>query len=1324
MSYNALVSLSTNSQGLGGIGGTSGFPISNFVSPKLPDTSIRDVAIGNNHSLFLMNNGHVYACGSNTYGQLGIGSTSSRNIPVLAFSGQTSTCVSIAAGIFSSYAITADGKLYGWGANSAGQLGLGDVVDRTSPTRIGTASNWVKVVASPGGYHVIALNSNGQIYGFGRNINGQLGQDFPSTQILNVTRIGVDSWWTDIAVNDTATYALKNDGTVYACGSDSSGGQGNGSVTGDKLVLTQIPSLSNITKLFSCGANIGAALSGTNLYVWGGSNSNLVLRTGSNANLTSPTLISSQCKFFAANNIFSVLIATDGRVYGAGSSAGDYLGRGTSSIDAATPLDDISGAIKASISITGALILTSIDKKLYSIGADNGTTSGASITSPSYYGYPWIALPNNNIKQIVVNKRAINDILSSNFKIVLTSDNTLYGWGSNVVGVLGENIQQASQNIKTKLTSGYLLNKTWKKIACGHAHSAFLATDGTLRLFSEASNSYNQIGAVIGYGYNTAVASPALVCNDVACGGYITVVIASNNRLYGCGVNNKGQVGVGGVSTSVSTFTQLATAVSFSKVACGTESSLALSLDGQVYSWGDNTYGQLGSTSNTIWSPSPINLSGTYTEIACGDYHSVFLKSDGTLWGCGLNNVGQLGVTQTIQSSISTPVQLSPSSNWIKVFAFGNNTVAINNLGQIYVCGDNSFGQISTGSNSPSYFSSFTLIPELYVANPLTDTISFDGDTSSWFGTAYALTGEATTTTTTAGPGTTTTVGPGTTTTVGPGTTTTVGPGTTTTTTTTAAPVKPAHAYVSNYNSETISVIEVSTGNLISTINLNDPPSRSFIDSTSNAAYVLQSTPSRGPAESAITIINTNNSSIRSTINLPIGFNATWISVDNINKKAYITSNSSASILVLNTITDSIEEVLTYPTNIRSTLIYNGIMYCAENPSNTLGVFNLSSKTRTTTIPVGSFPYGIAIDASSNKLYVSNFNSNSISVINTLTNAIVSTISGVSKPIQLAINTSTQRLYALNSSSAGAVVVINTNDNSIITNIAVGKYPQSIALDSTYNKALVTSGEDDQVKILNLANNTVSGTLNVGDNPIYVSIGGILFSNTTTTTTTTTLSPGTTTTTTTTTVDPTSICKPNKQFLRIQLRRGTDQEFTVANLVLASGEPAYALDTNILKIGDGVSDWTELSPIGVDMSNETDVYAELQDILVGGNRISFNYDNNLQKISINAALEPQVFNRQDFDISTNQNNFNLGTSAVVKIIPSGNVNITGILAGQNNEIKLVYNGGANNVTMVHNSSSSSVGNRIFNYTKQNFILSPDHGVTIIYDSAIQSWRLF
>ena len=97
------------------------------------------VAAGNNTSFALDNVNQVWSWGTNSLGQLGLGDTVNRSTPTLvSFTGLTGSIVNIAGNISSFMAIDSTGKLWGWGQNTHGELGLGDITDRSTPTLIST----------------------------------------------------------------------------------------------------------------------------------------------------------------------------------------------------------------------------------------------------------------------------------------------------------------------------------------------------------------------------------------------------------------------------------------------------------------------------------------------------------------------------------------------------------------------------------------------------------------------------------------------------------------------------------------------------------------------------------------------------------------------------------------------------------------------------------------------------------------------------------------------------------------------------------------------------------------------------------------------------------------------------------------------------------------------------------------------------------------------------------------------------------------------------------------------------------------------------------
>ena len=128
-------------------------------------------AAGIEHSLAIKANGSLYAWGANLFGQLGLGNTTGQQTPMLVDTGWKA----VAAGNLHSLGVKADGSLWAWGDNYYCQLGLGERVNlkELTPVRVGSASDWVAVAA--GMDFSLGLRANGSLYAWGRNNFGQLG---------------------------------------------------------------------------------------------------------------------------------------------------------------------------------------------------------------------------------------------------------------------------------------------------------------------------------------------------------------------------------------------------------------------------------------------------------------------------------------------------------------------------------------------------------------------------------------------------------------------------------------------------------------------------------------------------------------------------------------------------------------------------------------------------------------------------------------------------------------------------------------------------------------------------------------------------------------------------------------------------------------------------------------------------------------------------------------------------------------------------------------------------------------------------------------------
>ena len=142
-------------------------------------TTITAIAAGGDHSLALDSQGNLWAWGANDHGQLGIGDqdATTKNLPVQLPFPQNTRFTKIAAGALHSLAIDSTGNLWAWGANGAGQLGNGNNnIDSFAPSRVTFPAGTPSIVAiAGGGKHSLAIDATNNLWAWGDNFHGQLG---------------------------------------------------------------------------------------------------------------------------------------------------------------------------------------------------------------------------------------------------------------------------------------------------------------------------------------------------------------------------------------------------------------------------------------------------------------------------------------------------------------------------------------------------------------------------------------------------------------------------------------------------------------------------------------------------------------------------------------------------------------------------------------------------------------------------------------------------------------------------------------------------------------------------------------------------------------------------------------------------------------------------------------------------------------------------------------------------------------------------------------------------------------------------------------------
>lgn len=253
-----------------------------------PLTGIKAISTLSDHSLALTDDGSVLAWGGNKYGQLGNNAIAPEPAPVsVCRKGDHGPCVhgakAVAAGYYHSLALTVDSAVAAWGRNDSGQVGNNSRDHRGSPVYVlkDNATRLDNVVSiSAGAEHSVALLDDGDVYAWGNNSAGQLGDGTTTDRLTAVKVSGLPDKAVAVAAGGSHTAALLADGTVYTWGYGSVGRLGQGTTTtgpqptprrvcapGESAPCTT--GLKDVTAIDAGGAHTIARLRDGTVVTWG-----------------------------------------------------------------------------------------------------------------------------------------------------------------------------------------------------------------------------------------------------------------------------------------------------------------------------------------------------------------------------------------------------------------------------------------------------------------------------------------------------------------------------------------------------------------------------------------------------------------------------------------------------------------------------------------------------------------------------------------------------------------------------------------------------------------------------------------------------------------------------------------------------------------------------------------------------------------------------------------------------------------------------------------------------------------------------------------------
>jgi alpha-tubulin suppressor-like RCC1 family protein len=342
----------------------------------------------------------LWCWGNGNYGKLGNGSGATVSTPVTTFSGGTNW-KQVSCGDVYMAAIKTNGTLWTWGRG--GQIGTNDTTNRFTPvTTFAGGTNWKQVAC--GSFHGTSIKTDGTLWTWGNGNNGQLGNNQTTNAVTPVTTFAGGTNWKQVSGGTSYAAAIKTDGTLWTWGLGSYGRLGTNDTTNRSTPVTTFAGGTNWKQVSTGNQHTAAIKTDGTLWTWGNGGFGTLGTNDITSRSTPVTTFAggTNWKQVSTRNQHTVAIKTDGTLWTWGYGTFGRLGNGATSGRISTPVTTFAGG--------------------------------------------------NNWKQVVC-----GGIRTAAIK----TNGTLWVWGSNSFGQLGDNTTVARSTPVTTFSGG----TNWKQVS-------------------------------------------------------------------------------------------------------------------------------------------------------------------------------------------------------------------------------------------------------------------------------------------------------------------------------------------------------------------------------------------------------------------------------------------------------------------------------------------------------------------------------------------------------------------------------------------------------------------------------------------------------------------------------------------------------------------------------------------------------------------------------------------------------------------------------------------------------------------------------------------